>query len=55
MLQEYFDSKAWYSPLYTPDEFSQMESSTFNEYEKENIKYKSSKPIKQVIGKNMYL
>lgn len=40
-LQEYFDSKAWYSPLYTPDEFSQIESSTFNEYEKENIKFLS--------------
>lgn len=41
MLQEYFDSKLWYSPLYTPDEFSQIESSTFNEYEKENIKFLS--------------
>ena len=40
-LQEYFDSKVWYSPLYTPDEFSQIESSTFNEYEKENIKFLS--------------
>lgn len=40
-LQEYFDSKAWYSPLYTPDEFSQIESSTLNEYEKENIKFLS--------------
>lgn len=40
-LQEYFDSKLWYSPLYTPDEFSQIESSTFNEYEKENIKFLS--------------
>ena len=40
-LQEYFDSKAWYSHLYTPDEFSQIESSTFNEYEKENIKFLS--------------
>jgi hypothetical protein len=27
--------------LYTPDEFSQIESSTLNEYEKENIKFLS--------------
>ncbi|RKW46720.1 MAG: YARHG domain-containing protein [Lachnospiraceae bacterium] len=41
MLQEYFDLKFWYSILCTPDEFSQIESSTFNEYEKENIKFLS--------------
>lgn len=48
MLQEYFDSKLWYSPLYTPDEFSQIESSTFNEYEKENIKFLSGLISKKI-------
>lgn len=37
-IQEYFNSKSWYTPIYSPDEFSEIENSIFNEFEKENIK-----------------
>lgn len=32
-LQNYFDSKSWYTPLYTPEEFDSKGDSIFNEYE----------------------
>ncbi|MGN0510031.1 MAG: YARHG domain-containing protein [Lachnospiraceae bacterium] len=34
-LQQYFSSQPWYTPMYSPEEFSE---SVFNDYEKENIK-----------------
>lgn len=40
-IQEYFNSKSWYTPIYSPDEFSEIENSIFNEFEKENIKFLS--------------
>ncbi len=38
-LQNYFSSQAWYTPEYTPDEFSAIEGSVFNEYEKANVEF----------------
>ena len=38
-LQKYFSSQAWYTPEYTPDEFSAIEGSVFNEYEKANVEF----------------
>ncbi|WP_026499359.1 YARHG domain-containing protein [Butyrivibrio sp. WCD2001] len=35
-LQNYFNSKSWYSPRYTPDEFNAMGDSMLNAYEKAN-------------------
>lgn len=34
-IREYFESKSWYYPQYSPDDFSE---SVFNQYEKENLK-----------------
>lgn len=34
-LQQYFNSQSWYTPMYSPEAFSE---SGFNDYEKENIK-----------------
>ncbi|MCR4833553.1 MAG: YARHG domain-containing protein [Butyrivibrio sp.] len=36
-LQEYFNSKSWYYPQYTADEFDPYQEQIFNEYEKANI------------------
>ena len=38
-LQAYFNAQSWYIPLYSPEEFAQIENSVFNEYEKENIRF----------------
>ncbi|WP_051656449.1 protein kinase domain-containing protein [Butyrivibrio sp. AE3004] len=35
-LQEYFNSKSWYRPEYTPEEFDSMQEYIFNDYEKAN-------------------
>lgn len=35
LIRKYFESKSWYCPQYSPDDFSE---SVFNQYEKENIK-----------------
>ncbi|WP_022762597.1 YARHG domain-containing protein [Butyrivibrio sp. AD3002] len=35
-LQNYFNSKSWYSPRYSPDEFNAMGDSMLNAYEKAN-------------------
>lgn len=35
-LMEYFSSKSWYHPIYTPEEFDAMGDSVFNEYELAN-------------------
>ena len=35
-LAEYFSSKSWYHPIYTPEEFDAMGDSVFNEYELAN-------------------
>ncbi|WP_051197445.1 protein kinase domain-containing protein [Butyrivibrio sp. MB2005] len=35
-LQEYFYSKSWYRPEYTPEEFDAMQEYIFNDYEKAN-------------------
>ena len=32
-LQEYFDSKSWYTPIYEAEEFDRMGDDIFNEYE----------------------
>lgn len=40
-IQEYFNSKSWYTLIYSQDEFSEIENSIFNEFEKENIKFLS--------------
>ena len=37
-IQEYFDSKDWYEPIYEPEEFDRMEDDIFNKYEKANTK-----------------
>ncbi|MCD7735420.1 MAG: YARHG domain-containing protein [Lachnospiraceae bacterium] len=36
-LQEYFNQKSWYVPLYTPEEFDEDLFSHLNEYEKANL------------------
>lgn len=36
-LNEYFNSKSWYTPVYEPEEFDQIASSLFNEYEVANL------------------
>ncbi len=36
-LQEYFNQKSWYTPLYTPEEFDADLFSHLNEYEKANL------------------
>ena len=38
-LNQYFSSQSWYTPLYTADEFTAMESSLLNDYEKANIQF----------------
>lgn len=35
-LSEYFNSKSWYQPLYSPDEMDEMGDDIFNEYEYAN-------------------
>ncbi len=35
-LQMYFNSKSWYRPQYTPEEFDSMQEYIFNDYEKAN-------------------
>nr|WP_314610920.1 YARHG domain-containing protein [uncultured Lachnoanaerobaculum sp.] len=40
-IQDYFNSLSWYTPVYSPEEFSELENSIFNEYEKENIRFLS--------------
>ena len=32
-LQQYFTLKAWYQPVYEPDEFDEIQNSVLNEYE----------------------
>lgn len=48
-LNEYFQSKSWYTPLYTPEEFDKMGDSVFNEYEiaNRNILLELEKVIEQ--------
>lgn len=36
-IQQYFDSKSWYVPQYTPDEFEVIQEGIFNEIERKNI------------------
>ncbi len=36
-LQGYFEEKSWYVPVYTAEEFTDIEKDVFNEYEKANI------------------
>lgn len=36
-IQQYFDSKSWYVPQYTPDEFAAIQDGIFNETERKNI------------------
>lgn len=36
-LNEYFSSKSWYEPKYSAEEFSEIEDSVLNDYEKKNI------------------
>lgn len=38
-LQEYFSQKDWYDPIYTPEEFSNIEGKVFNDIEKANIAF----------------
>ena len=38
-LQNYFNSQPWYTPVYSPDEFSAIENKVFNVYEKANIEF----------------
>jgi len=35
-LNEYFNSKSWYQPLYTGEEMDEMGDAIFNEYEYAN-------------------
>lgn len=37
-LQEYFDSKPWYVPRYTPEEFDEIQTNVFNEIELKNLR-----------------
>lgn len=37
-LQNYFNSKSWYIPVYDGEVFDSMQKSVFNKYEKENLK-----------------
>ncbi len=36
MLQEYFNSKSWYTPIYAPEEFDEIQETELNEWEKAN-------------------
>ncbi len=36
-IQQYFNSKSWYVPQYTPDEFDAIQDGIFNEIERRNI------------------
>lgn len=36
-LQDYFNSKSWYTPIYTPEEFDAQMEQILNEWEKANI------------------
>ena len=36
-LQQYFDSKEWYVPQYSPEEFDKIEDSVLSEVEKYNL------------------
>lgn len=36
-LQRYFNSKSWYTALYTPDEFTAIHNQELNEFEKANL------------------
>mgnify|MGYP000018368440 CR=1 FL=1 len=38
-LNAYFSSKSWYEPKYSAEEFSAIESSIMNDYEKKNIEF----------------
>jgi hypothetical protein len=38
-LNAYFLSKSWYEPKYSAEEFSEIESSIMNDYEKKNIEF----------------
>lgn len=38
-LNAHFSSKSWYEPKYSAEEFSAIESSIMNEYEKKNIEF----------------
>lgn len=37
-LQNYFNSKAWYTPIYEGADFDAMQDSVFNEFEKANVR-----------------
>lgn len=37
-LQNYFNSKSWYTPIYEGADFDAMQDSVFNEYEKANVR-----------------
>ena len=37
VIRDYFVAKAWYTPLYQPEEFDAMQESLLNEYEKANL------------------
>ncbi len=41
-IQQYFDSKSWYIPKYTPEEFEAIQYDVLNEYEWANIELISS-------------
>lgn len=36
-LQDYFNSKSWYQPIYSPEEFDSQMNQILNDYEKTNI------------------
>lgn len=36
-LQNYFNSKSWYTPKYSPDEFDAIQKAEFNDYEQKNL------------------